>query len=105
MRRACPGCALPYFRESGYYMGAMILNYAVTAAIILFLYLLSLFVPDFPQLSSNLRMTLWMIFAVALSLLLMRFSYSLWLSYDYWLEPWSTRFASSVHEPPHNAEA
>jgi uncharacterized protein (DUF983 family) len=98
MRRACSACALPYFRESGYYMGAMILNYGVTAAIILLLYLLSLVVPDVLQLSSNLRMTLWMTFAIALSLLLMRFSYSMWLSYDYWLEPWTSRFASSSPE-------
>lgn len=96
MRRECAICTLPYFRESGYYMGAMILNYGATAFIVIVLYLLSLFFPDPPGLPSNLRMALWMGFAVSLSLALMRFSYSLWLSYDYWLEPWSTRFGGST---------
>lgn len=102
MRRECAICGLPYFRESGYYMGAMILNYGVTAFIMIVLYLLSLFFPDPPGLPSNLRMALWMGFAVFLSLALMRFSYSLWLSYDYWLEPWSTRFGPSTFDMEDN---
>jgi hypothetical protein len=75
MRRECAICALPYFRESGYYLGAMILNYGVTAAIVILVYLISLFLPDRPWLTSNARMALWMGFAITLSLGLMRFSY------------------------------
>lgn len=66
MPRECAICGLPYFREPGYYMGAMILNYGVTAGIVLFLYLLSLFFPDQPGLSANLRIILWMAFAISL---------------------------------------
>jgi hypothetical protein len=80
-------------------MGAMILNYGVTAAIVIVLYVMSLFFPDRRQFSSNVRMALWMGLAIALSLLLMRFSYSLWLSYDYWLEPWRSRVPSEVLTP------
>ncbi len=89
MRRMCAVCGLPYFRESGYFIGAMLLNYGVTTALVIVVYLLSLRVPDLPGVSVDFRIALWMVFAVGLSLLLMRLSYSLWLALDYWVEPWS----------------
>lgn len=91
MRRECAVCGLSYFRESGYYIGAMILNYGVTTALVVAVYVVSLFFPDLPGVSVNFRLALWMLFAIALSLLLMRLSYSLWLSLDYWIEPWNPK--------------
>lgn len=91
MRRECAVCGLSYFRESGYYIGAMILNYGFTTALVVAVYVVSLFFPDLPGVSVNFRLALWMLFAIGISLLLMRLSYSLWLSLDYWIEPWNPK--------------
>lgn len=83
----CPKCGLSYFPEQGYYVGAMIINYAITTACVVAIFLLSLLLPDFTRLSTNAKIFLWMAFAIALSLLLMRHSYSLWLGLDFWVKP------------------
>jgi uncharacterized protein (DUF983 family) len=83
----CPECGLSYFPEQGYYLGAMIINYAVTTAVVVAIFLLSLLFPDFTTLSTNSKMLLWMAFAIALSLSFMRNSYSFWLGIDFWIKP------------------
>jgi uncharacterized protein (DUF983 family) len=83
----CPECGLSYFPEQGYYLGAMIINYAATTAVVVGIFLLSLLFPDFTTLSTNSKILLWMIFAIALSLLFVRHSYSFWLGIDFWIKP------------------
>jgi len=83
----CPECGLSYFPEQGYYVGAMIINYIVTTACVVAVFLLSLLVRDFTTLSTNSKILLWMAFAISVSLLLMRHSYSLWLGVDFWVKP------------------
>ena len=87
MLSVCPECGLSYFPEQGYYMGAMIINYAATTAVIVALFLLSLLFPDFTTLSTNSKILLWMIFAISLSLLLTRHAYSFWLGIDFYIKP------------------
>src|SRR5579863_1975429 len=83
----CPECGLSYFPEQGYYLGAMIINYAATTAVVVGIFLLSLLFPDFSTLSTNSKILLWMIFAIVLSLLFVRHSYSFWLGIDFWIKP------------------
>jgi len=83
----CPECGLSYFPEQGYYVGAMIINYIVTTACVVTIFLLSLLGRDFTTLSTNSKILLWMGFAITLSLLLVRHSYSLWLGIDFWVKP------------------
>jgi uncharacterized protein (DUF983 family) len=87
MLLACPECGLSYFPEQGYYVGAMIINYVVTTAVVVAIFLVSLLVPDFTTLSINSKILVWMAFAIVLSLLLVRHSYSLWLGIDFWIKP------------------
>ncbi len=87
MESRCPECGLSYFPEQGYYVGAMIINYIVTTACVVTIFLLSLLIPDFTTLSTNEKILLWMGFAIALSLLLVRHSYSFWLGLDFWVKP------------------
>jgi uncharacterized protein (DUF983 family) len=87
MESQCSVCGLSYFPEQGYYVGAMIINYMVTTALIVTIFLLSLLFPDFTTLSTNEKILLWMGFAIALSLLLVRHSYSFWLGLDFWVKP------------------
>lgn len=83
----CPACGLSYFPEQGYYVGAMIINYIVTTACVVVIFLLSLLFRDFTKLSTNEKILLWMSFAIAVSLVLMRHSYSFWLGLDFWVKP------------------
>lgn len=84
----CPVCGLPYFRESGYFVGGMIFTYALTAAALLIAYFALMFVPDKNPLNDNARLAIWTAAAIILTLVLSRYGYSLWLSVDYWIEPW-----------------
>ena len=87
MLRACPVCGLSYFPEQGYYVGAMIINYVATTAIVVGIFLLSLLIPDFTTLSTNSKILVWMISAIGVSLLLTRHAYSFWLGLDFWIKP------------------
>jgi uncharacterized protein (DUF983 family) len=85
----CCVCGLSFFRESGYYVGGMIFSYIVTAAILVLAYLIQLQFPDLKSVTDNERLVIWLVFALAVNLALMRHAYSLWLALDYWMEPWS----------------
>jgi uncharacterized protein (DUF983 family) len=83
----CAECGLSYFPEQGYYVGAMIINYVATTAVVVAIFLLSVLFRDFTALSTNSKILLWMVFAIALSLLFVRHSYSFWLGIDFWIKP------------------
>jgi len=91
MRPSCARCGLTFFRESGYYIGGMIITYLLTIGVVIPIFLASLLLPDFNGLSHYARFGLWILFAIPLSFVLMPYAYSLWLSLDYWLEPWPAR--------------
>jgi len=84
----CLQCGLSFFREPGYYIGGMIIDYGLTIMIVIPIFLISLLLPDWQSLSDNARFALWVLFGVPLSLLLMPYAYSLWLHLDFWLDPW-----------------
>jgi uncharacterized protein (DUF983 family) len=87
MLSRCLECGLSYFPEQGYYVGAMIINYVATTAVVVTIFLLSLLFRDFTTLSINSKILLWMAFAITLSLLLTRHAYSFWLGIDFWIKP------------------
>jgi uncharacterized protein (DUF983 family) len=84
----CPQCGLSYFRESGYYIGGMIITYIMTAFAVLAVFLISLLLPKVRGLSENMGFAGWMVFALLLVLAFVRPCYSLWLSLDFWISPW-----------------
>lgn len=86
----CPVCGLSYFRESGYYLGGMILTYVFAVVVLIGVYLTTLLLPGVPTLpvSDNVKFLLWILFTLLLALLFVRPAYSLWLALDFWLEPW-----------------
>jgi uncharacterized protein (DUF983 family) len=87
MHSSCPECGLSYFPEQGYYVGAMIINYVATTACVVTIFLVSTLFPDFTTFSTNTKILFWMAFAIALSLALVRHSYSFWLGVDFWIKP------------------
>jgi hypothetical protein len=66
----------------------MIITYMLTAFILLAAYLLSLLFPRAGAFSENFQFVFWASFAVLLTLVLVRPAYSLWLSLDFWIDPW-----------------
>ena len=84
----CARCGLSFFREQGYYIGGMIVTYGLTLAVVIPVFLVSLFLPDLKAVSHNGRFALLVLFTVPLSFVLMPYAYSLWLHLDFWLEPW-----------------
>jgi uncharacterized protein (DUF983 family) len=85
---SCPSCGLSYFRESGYYVGGMIITYVSTAVVLLTAYLISLLIPGVVAVSENIKFAFWVVFGLLLALLLVRPAYSLWITLDFWVDPW-----------------
>lgn len=88
MRDQCAVCGLSFYPESGYYAGAMYLDYALAAGVFLALYIPSLFLPPLTHLSYVTTNVLWICFGALLCLGFSRPSYSLWLAIDFWISPW-----------------
>lgn len=85
----CPRCGLAYFREEGYYVGGMVITYGLSMAVLAAVSMVVFFViPDRGWLSENAKMAVWFAAAIGLTLGFLRRSYSLWISVDYWIEPW-----------------
>ena len=77
------------FSRVGYYIGAMIVNYAVTTGIVLGVFLLSLLLPDFWATSVNVKLAGAALLTIAISLSLTRYCRGYWLTMDYWMDPWT----------------
>lgn len=88
MRDECEVCGLSFYPESGYYAGAMYLDYALAAIVFLAVFVPSFFLPELTHLSYMTKNILWIAFGTALCLGFSRPSYSLWLAIDYWISPW-----------------
>lgn len=89
MNHDCPVCGIPYYREPGYFVGAMIVNYIVTIFIVIVAYLVSRLIPPFWNASPETKITVWLIASVCLSLALVPWTRSLWIAVDFWVEPWA----------------
>jgi uncharacterized protein (DUF983 family) len=98
MRNDCAMCGLSFYPESGYYVGAMYLDYILSAAIFLAAYVPSLFLPDITHFSYLTKNLLWIGFATIVCLGLARPSYSLWLAVDYWITPWKAKPPKKVDD-------
>ena len=86
----CPVCTLPYFREPGYFVGGMVITYILAMLVIVLVSLVLFFLmPDRGWLTENQKIAAWFVFSIGLTVGLLRFAYSLWISLDYWIEPWA----------------
>jgi uncharacterized protein (DUF983 family) len=89
VRPECANCGLAFFRESGYFVGSMYINVVLTEIILTIAYITSLFLPPFFGLDWRIEFALWVLAAIVISLGLTRWTRSVWLAVDYWLEPWA----------------
>lgn len=84
MHDHCSSCGLVFEREQGYFVGSIYLNVIATEAVILLVYLFSLFVLS-P--ASDLIYLILFALAMVLPLIFYRFSWGLWLSIDQIISP------------------
>ena len=88
LQPACPVCRLTYYPESGYYVGAMYLNYIASTLLIAVLYVAALPIHSLSRATIATQVVVWVSIGVLACLGLMRFAYSFWISVDFWLTPW-----------------
>jgi len=84
MRRECALCGLVFERAQGYFVGAIYINYAVTATIAVGGYVL---LWSTTSISLTTQFAIWIPFVVLFPLGFFRLSRSLWLALEYCLNP------------------
>jgi uncharacterized protein (DUF983 family) len=84
MAVACRLCGLRFERAQGYFVGAIYLNYGVTAVLALAGFFLLWWRTDLPMAA---HLALWGGFAVVFPLWFFRYSRSLWLALEYFVNP------------------
>ena len=82
MRECCSHCGLAFYRESGYYVGSIYINYAATVAVVAVSFFLFQAVPE------QFQLVFFLLLALFSSLAFFRHSRSLWIAIDYWISPW-----------------
>jgi uncharacterized protein (DUF983 family) len=86
VERRCERCGLPIYRESGYFVGAIYVTYLLAVAPVLVAFLC---LPRrFPQ-AVYLEASIYVLAAALLVLVAMPLGRSLWLGFDFFLDPWS----------------
>ncbi|MDE0425138.1 MAG: DUF983 domain-containing protein [Candidatus Poribacteria bacterium] len=76
----CTQCNLKFERESGYFIGAMYLNYGATVLIAFASYFLA---ERFTSIPFFLNLSIWGLFSAIFPIIFYRYSKSLWLNFDY----------------------
>lgn len=104
MNKRCGDCDLQFERESGFFLGAIYFNYGLTALIVTVLYMamfLSMRVSPFYLRAIPLAI------AVVFPLLFFRHARSLWLGFDFIIDPRNTneQSGSEWHEEAGNPDS
>ena len=84
MNTVCAVCDLRFERAQGYWVGAIYVNYAMTAGIAVTGFFVLRALAD---LGTAAQLALWVPFVVAFPLWFFRYSRSLWLGLEYGLNP------------------
>ena len=84
MNSQCAACHLVFEREPGYFVGAIYINYAVTAILMVSGFLL---LDDYTGLSLTAQLITWSAFAIIFPLIFFRYSRSLWLALGHLVSP------------------
>jgi uncharacterized protein (DUF983 family) len=84
MRASCALCGLRFERAQGYWVGAIYINYTVTATVAIggYFVLWARF-----GLPTPVQFAIWIPFLLLFPLWFFRYSRSLWLALEFWLNP------------------
>lgn len=84
MHKRCPECDAPFAREPGFFLGAIYVNYGLTALIVAIVYPVLLFRR---AASNDVLLACAMGFVILFPLLIHRHARSLWLTLDQFYDP------------------
>lgn len=84
MFAACSRCNFRFEREMGYFVGAMYINYGATIIVAFAGFFALDFITPMPFLPNFI---LWIAFCILFPIVFFRYSRSLWLSFDYIVNP------------------
>jgi len=84
MPQRCEVCDLAFEREPGYFVGAIYVNYAATAALTIGGFLL---LDAYTTISLTLQLVLWSAVGIAFPLWFFRYSKAIWLAVDFFFSP------------------
>jgi len=82
MNAQCACCGLAFYPEAGYFVGSIYINYGATVAVVIVSLLV---VRDIPE---RFQLIFFSCLAALTSLAFFRHSRSLWITVDYWINPW-----------------
>ncbi len=88
MHERCAACHLHFEREPGYFVGAIYINYAATAILMMTGYVL---LDVYTTLSVTTLLVIWSVFGIVFPLAFFRYSRSLWLAIDHLFDPEESR--------------
>lgn len=88
MHERCAVCHLHFEREPGYFVGAIYINYAATAILMMTGYLL---LDAYTTLSLTTQLVVWSAFGIVFPLVFFRYSRSLWLAIGHLFDPEDSR--------------
>ena len=84
MHDRCPNCGMVFMREQGYFIGAIYVNVIVTEGLIFLTYLICLITRPADD---RTVYTVLFVLALVIPLLFYRHARSIWLSFDYVMDP------------------
>jgi uncharacterized protein (DUF983 family) len=84
MNDECAQCHLVFEREPGYFVGAIYINYAVTAVVTIGGFLI---LDAYTAVPMAAQLAMWSLFGIAFPLFFFRYSKSLWLAFDQFINP------------------
>ena len=84
MHDECSHCGMVFMREQGYFIGAIYVNVIVTESLIFLAYLICLFM--LPAADQTIYTVLFVL-ALIIPLVFYRHARSIWLSFDYIMDP------------------
>ena len=82
MNTQCAQCGLAFYPEAGYFVGSIYINYGATVAVVIMSLVV---VRDVPE---RLQLVFFSCLAALTSLVFFRHSRSLWITIDFWINPW-----------------
>jgi uncharacterized protein (DUF983 family) len=94
MNKECPWCGMVFAREHGYFIGAIYVNVIATESLIFIAYLLCVLV--FSATNPKIYIFLFVL-ALLLPLAFYRHARSIWLSFDYLVDPPKDSTRASLH--------
>jgi uncharacterized protein (DUF983 family) len=85
MNDACPSCGRRFNRDSGYFLGSIYFNYAMTGLLVVVVY----FSMYFAEILTNERRLIALaVFTILFPMWFFRYARALWMAFDELLDPW-----------------